>query len=66
MRQLGTAYVAQVSLTHAWMYIGTGIRLSVDVGAHKRRAYGANPTLEDEMFKRTFWYDPLYLTPCCR
>ena len=44
------------------MYIGTGIRLAVDVGAHKRRAYGAKPTLEDEMFRRAFWYRTFHVT----
>ncbi|VDC07486.1 unnamed protein product [Peniophora sp. CBMAI 1063] len=52
---LAAVYVPNVSLTHGWMYIGQGIRLAVDIGAHKRRVYGANPTLEDEMFKRAVW-----------
>lgn len=47
--------MAGVSLTHAWMYTGSGIRLAVDIGAHKRHAYGVKPTLEDELYKRAVW-----------
>ncbi|VDC00344.1 unnamed protein product [Peniophora sp. CBMAI 1063] len=70
---LGTMYMANVSLTHAWMYIGSGIRLAEDIGAHKRRAYSDKPTLEDELYKRAFWI-LIYLDrtisaimgrPCC-
>ncbi|KAF9032105.1 hypothetical protein BDZ89DRAFT_1063488 [Hymenopellis radicata] len=37
-----------------WALVGTGIRLAQDVGAHrKKRSNG--PTVEDELWKRTFW-----------
>ncbi|KZV61983.1 hypothetical protein PENSPDRAFT_658517 [Peniophora sp. CONT] len=52
---LATIYISGVSQIHAWMYTGSGIRYALDIGAHKRRAYGAKPTLEDEMYKRAFW-----------
>ncbi|KZV68285.1 hypothetical protein PENSPDRAFT_22299 [Peniophora sp. CONT] len=52
---LATIYASHVSQTHSWMFTGNGVRLALDIGAHKRRAYGIKPTLEDEMFKRTFW-----------
>ena len=37
------------------MYTGSGLRLALEIGAHKRRAYGTKPTLEDELYKRAFW-----------
>ncbi|VDC00347.1 unnamed protein product [Peniophora sp. CBMAI 1063] len=52
---LATLYASGISQTHAWMYTGAGIRLILDIGAHKRRAYGPKPTLEDELYKRAFW-----------
>ncbi|KZV61985.1 hypothetical protein PENSPDRAFT_759060 [Peniophora sp. CONT] len=52
---LGAMYMSSVSLTHTWMYVGAGLRLAVDIGAHKRHTYGAKPTLEDELYKRAFW-----------
>ncbi|KZV77208.1 hypothetical protein PENSPDRAFT_660467 [Peniophora sp. CONT] len=36
---------------------GTAIRLAMDVGAHRRRAYQKVPTVEDELWKRAFCYD---------
>ncbi|KZV68530.1 hypothetical protein PENSPDRAFT_653130 [Peniophora sp. CONT] len=52
---LATLYSSDVSSIHAWMLVGSGIRFAVDIGAHKRRAYGAKPALEDELYKRSFW-----------
>ncbi|VDC07913.1 unnamed protein product [Peniophora sp. CBMAI 1063] len=52
---LATAYASDVSSIHAWMLVGAGIRFAVDIGAHKQRAYGAKPALEDELYKRSFW-----------
>lgn len=53
--QLATLYASDVSSCHAWMLVGSGIRLALDIGAHKRRAYGTTPALEDELYKRAFW-----------
>ncbi|KZV66805.1 hypothetical protein PENSPDRAFT_77534 [Peniophora sp. CONT] len=52
---LATLYTSDVSSIHAWMLVGAGIRFAVDIGAHKRRAYGTKPALEDELYKRSFW-----------
>ncbi|KAI0701455.1 fungal-specific transcription factor domain-containing protein [Cerioporus squamosus] len=38
-----------------WTLIGNGIRRAIDVGAHRRKVYNANPTIEDELWKRAFW-----------
>ena len=36
--------------------VGVGIRLAQDVGAHRRKVYGNKLTIEDELWKRAFWY----------
>jgi hypothetical protein len=39
-----------------WVQIGHAVRLSQEVGAHRRRRKaGALPTVEDELWKRAFW-----------
>ncbi|KAI0754385.1 fungal-specific transcription factor domain-containing protein [Daedaleopsis nitida] len=38
-----------------WTLIGIGIRIAVDVGAHRRKLYGSVPTLEEELWRRAFW-----------
>ncbi|KDR67576.1 hypothetical protein GALMADRAFT_258255 [Galerina marginata CBS 339.88] len=39
-----------------WSQIGLAVRLSQEVGAHRRRRKdGAPPTAEDEIWKRAFW-----------
>lgn len=40
----------------AWIAIGTGIRKVQDVGAHRRRVYGRKPSVEEELWKRVFWF----------
>ncbi|VDC05652.1 unnamed protein product [Peniophora sp. CBMAI 1063] len=52
---LGVMYSMMFSHVHAWIHVGLGIRLALDIGAHKRRAYGVTPTLDDELYKRNFW-----------
>ncbi|VDC05656.1 unnamed protein product [Peniophora sp. CBMAI 1063] len=52
---LGVMYGLSITHFHAWIHAGLGIRLALDIGAHKRRAYGATPTVEDELYKRNFW-----------
>jgi hypothetical protein len=37
--------------------VGIGIRLSQDVGAHRKKVYNRKPTVEDELWKRAFWLD---------
>ncbi|KAJ7629572.1 fungal-specific transcription factor domain-containing protein [Mycena rosella] len=38
-----------------WTLIGVGLRLAQDVGAHRRTAYMAPPSVERELWKRAFW-----------
>jgi hypothetical protein len=38
-----------------WTLIGLGIRLAQDVGAHRAKRAGAQPTVESELWKRAFW-----------
>ncbi|KAL0576320.1 Gypsy retrotransposon integrase-like protein 1 [Marasmius crinis-equi] len=37
-----------------WNVAGVGVRLAVDIGAH-RRPVSERPTVEDELLKRAFW-----------
>jgi hypothetical protein len=39
--------------------VGTGLRLAQDLGAHRRQMHHGPPTVEDELWKRAFWYAPL-------
>ncbi|KAI0076108.1 hypothetical protein K474DRAFT_1772732 [Panus rudis PR-1116 ss-1] len=39
----------------AWTFVNLGIRKAQDVGAHRRRVYGRTRTVEDELWKRTYW-----------
>ena len=48
-------YEVSISSVQAWIHAALGIRLALDIGAHKRRAYGATPSIEDELYKRAFW-----------
>jgi hypothetical protein len=38
-----------------WSIVATGIRLAVEMGAHRRKMYSGDPNLNDELWKRTFW-----------
>lgn len=54
--QLFAMYIAGSPVPHAmYAVVGHGIRLAIDMGAHKRVAYGARPTVEDELKKRAMW-----------
>ncbi|KIP05042.1 hypothetical protein PHLGIDRAFT_491613 [Phlebiopsis gigantea 11061_1 CR5-6] len=49
-------FVANSPVPHAiYSVIGHGLRLATDMGAHRRIAYGARPTIEDELKKRALW-----------
>ena len=41
--------------------ISLGIRMAQDVGAHRKKMYSATPTVEQELWKRAFWYIRLIL-----
>ncbi|KAJ7732363.1 fungal-specific transcription factor domain-containing protein [Mycena maculata] len=47
---LGT-FAFQVS----WMFLGVGLRLALDAGAHRRTARDETPSVEREKWKRAFW-----------
>ena len=38
-----------------WPIIGAGIRIALDVGAHRKTMYSSTPTAEDELWRRAFW-----------
>lgn len=56
-----------------WLLISIGLRKAQDVGAHRKKIYGAKPSVEDELWKRAFWVLVLYDRigsaalgrPCC-
>ena len=39
-----------------WSIIGAGIRMALDVGAHRKKMYSPNPMVEEELWRRAFWY----------
>ena len=41
----------------AWVTAATGLRRSIEVGAHRNKAYKLDPTLTQELWKRAFWYE---------
>ncbi|TFK88611.1 hypothetical protein K466DRAFT_662196 [Polyporus arcularius HHB13444] len=38
-----------------WMILTLGIRMAIDVGAHRNKTYDTFPTAEQEQWKRAFW-----------
>ncbi|KAI0701459.1 fungal-specific transcription factor domain-containing protein [Cerioporus squamosus] len=38
-----------------WPLIGSGLRMAVDVGAHRKKMYNTKFTIQDELWRRTFW-----------
>lgn len=53
---LSVIYLMGTSAPQAcWTIVGVGIRLAQDVGAHRRKAYGHKPNVEEELWKRAFW-----------
>jgi len=45
-----------------WVQGGLGLRMAIDVGAHRKRTGTDSEPLkvEDELWKRVFWYVPEY------
>ena len=39
----------------AWAHISVGIRMGLDIGAHRKKAYSSPPSVEEELLKRAFW-----------
>ena len=44
-----------------WTLAGIGIRLAQDVGVHRRKVHNHTHTIDDELWKRAFWYVELTL-----
>ncbi|PIL25446.1 transcription factor [Ganoderma sinense ZZ0214-1] len=38
-----------------WPVIGAGIRMALDVGAHRKKMYSPRPTVDEELWRRSFW-----------
>lgn len=54
--QLSVQFLQGSSAPQAcWTMVGIGIRLSQDVGAHRRKKRDNTVTAEEEMWKRAFW-----------
>ncbi|PIL25378.1 transcription factor [Ganoderma sinense ZZ0214-1] len=43
-----------VSPQSTWSLIGAGIRIALDVGAHRKKMYSPSPTVEEELWRRAF------------
>ncbi|KAI0027759.1 fungal-specific transcription factor domain-containing protein, partial [Vararia minispora EC-137] len=53
---LGAIYLLGVSaFNSAWNMIGMGIRLAQGSGANRKRSYGSTLTVDDELYRRSFW-----------
>lgn len=53
---IGTYYTLGTSSPQAvWSLIGMGIRLAQEKGVHRRKPSGHHWTVEDELWKRSFW-----------
>jgi hypothetical protein len=44
-----------------WTLAGIGIRLAQGVGVHRRKVHDHTLTIDDELWKRAFWYVELTL-----
>ncbi|PIL25372.1 transcription factor [Ganoderma sinense ZZ0214-1] len=56
IRVLLISYLQCSAAPHAcWTHIGLGVRTGIDIGAHRKRMYGAIPTIEQELMRRAFW-----------
>ncbi|EKM51881.1 uncharacterized protein PHACADRAFT_262278 [Phanerochaete carnosa HHB-10118-sp] len=53
---LASMYLRGSSSPEASRWItGVGLRLAMDMGAHRGKSYSATPTVEEEQHKRAFW-----------
>ena len=39
-----------------WAVVGAGIRAALEVGAHRKRMYSPTLNVEEELWRRAFWY----------
>ena len=57
--QLMVSYLQGTIAPHAvWTLIGVGIRIALEVGAHRKRTYATVQTVEEELWRRAFWCVP--------
>jgi hypothetical protein len=47
-----------------WSVLGMGIRMAQDLGIHRKVVYSSKPNVQEEQWKRAFWYG--CLTPSVR
>ncbi|KAI0080942.1 hypothetical protein K474DRAFT_1768943 [Panus rudis PR-1116 ss-1] len=53
---LACLYLQGTSMPQAcWLIVGIGIRMAIDVGAHRRKAYGKVSSVDAELWRRVFW-----------
>ncbi|KAJ7169228.1 fungal-specific transcription factor domain-containing protein [Mycena crocata] len=52
---LAASFLLSSVPTACWTFIGIGIRLAQDVGAHRASPAGSRPTVESELWKRAVW-----------
>ncbi|KAJ7114773.1 fungal-specific transcription factor domain-containing protein [Mycena epipterygia] len=52
---LAVLFLGYVTPSACWTWIGIGIRMAQDVGAHCARSPGQQPTVESELWTRAFW-----------
>ncbi|KAJ7647258.1 fungal-specific transcription factor domain-containing protein [Roridomyces roridus] len=38
-----------------WMFVSIGLRKAQDVGAHRRKLYSSQPSVEEELWKKAVW-----------
>ncbi|TFK92492.1 hypothetical protein K466DRAFT_480450 [Polyporus arcularius HHB13444] len=56
IRVLMVMYLQGTTVTHAcWAIVGAGIRVGVEMGAHRKRRYEDDHSVEGELLKRAFW-----------
>ncbi len=39
-----------------WVVVGAGIRAALEVGVHRKKMYALTPNVEEELWRRAFWY----------
>ncbi|KAJ7080226.1 hypothetical protein C8R44DRAFT_895445 [Mycena epipterygia] len=52
---LAVLFLEYVTPSACWTWIGIGILMAQDVGVHRARSPGQQPTVESELWKRAFW-----------
>ena len=57
LSQLMAAYLNATNSPQGTLTIlSLGIRMAQDAGAHRKKLYTTTPTVEQELWKRAFWY----------